>query len=133
MQQFRQVLAFDPGRNVGVALVAADGTLLSVRTDTLAAAVPTAVEPGTAVITGDGTGSAELLALLRKRGLDPVVVDERGTTLAARDLYWRVNPPGWPLRLLPVSLRPQPRDIDGYAAWALALRWLATRASQRMD
>ncbi len=125
MQEVRQVLAFDPGRNVGVALVAADGELLSVRTVTLAEAVEADVEPGTAVIAGDGTGSTDLVAGLRRRGLEPLVVDERGTTLAARDLYWRVNPPGWPLRLLPASLRPQPRDLDGYAAWALALRWLS--------
>lgn len=75
------------------------------------------------VILGDGTGSsawADRLAPL----LPVVLVPERGSTLAARDRYWQLEPPrGW-RRLLPAGLRQPPRDWDDVVAQLLLERWL---------
>jgi hypothetical protein len=76
-----------------------------------------------AVLLGNGTGSAAW----RKR-LEPLapvlLVEERGTTLAARQRYWQLFPPrGW-RRLLPEGLRQPPRDWDDVVAQLLLERHL---------
>ena len=49
---------------------------------------------------------------------------EAGTTLAARQRYWQLEPPrGW-RRLLPEGLRLPPRDIDDVVAQLLLERHL---------
>jgi RNase H-fold protein (predicted Holliday junction resolvase) len=76
-----------------------------------------------AVVLGDGTGSAawrERLAPL----LPVCLVEERGTTLAARERFWQLEPPrGW-RRLLPAGLRQPPRDWDDVVAQLLLERYL---------
>ena len=77
----------------------------------------------TAVVLGDGTGSSSWL-----QRLDPELpvhtVVERGTTLAARERFWDLEPPrGW-RRLLPRGLRQPPRDWDDVVAQLLLERWL---------
>jgi RNase H-fold protein (predicted Holliday junction resolvase) len=53
-----------------------------------------------------------------------ITVDERGTTLAARERYWQLFPAqGW-RRLLPKGLRQPPRDWDDVVAQLLLERWL---------
>lgn len=76
-----------------------------------------------AVVLGDGTGSAAWIKRLSP--LLPVnLVEERGTTLAARERYWQLEPPrGW-RRLLPAGLRQPPRDWDDVVAQLLLERWL---------
>ena len=76
-----------------------------------------------AVVLGDGTGSAAWQA--RLSGLLPVcVVAERGSTLAARERFWQLEPPrGW-RRLLPAGLRQPPRDWDDVVAQLLLERYL---------
>ena len=50
------------------------------------------------------------------------MVPEAGTTLAARQRYWELEPPrGW-RRLLPKGLRVPPRDIDDVVAQLLLER-----------
>jgi hypothetical protein len=76
-----------------------------------------------AVVIGNGTGAGpwrERLAAL----VPVVMVEEQGTTLAARDRYWRLFPPrGW-RRWLPAGLRQPPRDWDDVVAQLLLERWL---------
>ena len=121
----------DPGRNLGVALVSADGALLEAHVltpdelDRLVALARRA--PRVAV--GDGTGSAHVAAALASAGVEFVVVDETGTSLEARTLYFERNPARGLLRLLPTGLRLPPVPTDAYAAWAIALR--ALRAADR--
>lgn len=130
MKSGAEIIALDPGRNLGVAHVTGSGELLSQGVLDLERLRGFELPEGTTILVGDGTGSAAVIGLLADRGVTPELVDERGTTLLARQLYWSHNPPRGLLRLLPVSLRPQPALLDGYAAWALALRWLGHEPAQ---
>jgi hypothetical protein len=77
-----------------------------------------------AVVLGDGTGSRPWRQQLEDWGLRVITVDERGTTLAARERYWQLFPAqGW-RRLLPKGLRQPPRDWDDVVAQLLLERWL---------
>lgn len=71
---------------------------------------------------GDGTGGAKFLARVERFGMKAFSVDEKGTTFAARKLYWRLHRPVWWQRCLPPSLRVPPRVLDDLAAWAIVLR-----------
>jgi hypothetical protein len=71
------------------------------------------------VVLGNGTGSQQWRTKLIELGLAVAMVDERGSTLAARGRYWQLWPPrGWQ-RLLPAGLRLPPRDLDDLAAQLL--------------
>ena len=75
------------------------------------------------MVLGDGTGSG-----VWRRRLEPLLpvelVDERGTTLAARRRYWELFPArGW-RQLLPLGLRQPPRDWDDVVAQLLLERRL---------
>lgn len=119
------VLGVDPGRRIGLAWVAGDGRLLRVAvvddTDLERLDVPT----GAVIALGDGTGSLAVRSRLAASGRAVDLVDERATSEEGRLLYWRDRPAhGW-RRLVPVGFRPPPELLDGYAAYAIALRWLA--------
>jgi RNase H-fold protein (predicted Holliday junction resolvase) len=78
------------------------------------------------VIVGGGTTSREAVERLREAffGLSILVVDERDTTLHARERYWEHYPRrGW-RRLLPASLQIPPGPVDDFAALVLAERVL---------
>jgi len=76
-----------------------------------------------AVVLGNGTGSRDWRQRLEHR-LPVLLVEEGGSTLAARQRYWQLEPPrGW-RRLLPRGLRLPPRDIDDVVAQLLLERWL---------
>jgi len=119
------VVGVDPGRNVGLAWVDAQGALLRAEVVSEADLEHLEVAPEVAVALGSGTGSRAARARLEAAGRVVTLVDERATTEEGRRLYWRSRPArGW-LRCLPVGLRPPPAAIDAYAAYAIALRWLA--------
>ena len=74
-----------------------------------------------AVIMGNGTYHQQVLKELEQylTGIEIGLVEEYGTTLAARELYWQHNKvTGWQ-RLLPPSWRSTP-PLDAYAALAIA-------------
>jgi hypothetical protein len=119
------LVAFDPGRNVGVAFVSAAGELLRKAVVSPEEAASLELPAGATVLVGDGTGSEALVAALRRAGHDPVVVPEEGTTLEAKALYYRDNPPRLLARLVPPGMRSPGRPLDDYAAYAIALRYLA--------
>ena len=66
---------------------------------------------------GNGTSSSEIQKLLY--GLETEVVNEYGSTLAGRKRYWELHRPKGLWRLIPVSLRIPPRNIDDLAAWVI--------------
>lgn len=75
------------------------------------------------VVLGNGTGHRTWQQRLEP-WLAVTLVEERGTTLAARERYWQLEPPrGW-RRLLPAGLRQPPRDWDDVVAQILLERWL---------
>ena len=123
-----RLVAFDPGRHVGVAWVTAGGSLLFGAVIALDDVPRVAVPAGARVLLGDGTGSRALAAALRGLGLRPELVDETGTSEMARLLYWRRHPPRGMGRLVPLGLRLPPRAIDDFAAYAIALRVLGSEA-----
>lgn len=121
------VLAIDPGRDkCGLAVVSRDRVVLHhsiVPRDGLRHAVRSleGQHRPVAIVIGDRTGSQDCRADLSGVVGAPVVpVAEHGTTIRARERYFRDNPPrGW-LSLLPSGLRVPPRPIDDYAAVLLA-------------
>jgi hypothetical protein len=79
------------------------------------------------VVLGNGTGSSSWSPLLQRRNLELTLVDEHGSSLAARHRYWELHPPNLLLRLLPAGLRLPPRDIDDVVAQLLLERCLGKR------
>lgn len=123
------VAALDPGKNVGYALVDEEGRLLDNRVISLSELDRLDLPADAVLVVGDGTGSYAVQKILARRNLKVRRVDERGTSLEARHLYFRDHPPRLPLRWLPQGLWWPPRSIDDYAAYAIALRFLG-RAEQ---
>jgi RNase H-fold protein (predicted Holliday junction resolvase) len=77
------------------------------------------------VALGDGTGSREIASRLRQFKWKIILVNEKGTTLAARELYWRLHDFVLWQRWLPRSLRVPSRNVDDLAAWSIVLHSLA--------
>lgn len=118
--------ALDPGKNVGYALVDVDGQLIDSAVLALAEIQALQFPHDSRIIVGDGTGSYAVQKILARRNLKVERVDERGTSLEGRELYFRDHPPRLPWRLLPRGLWWPPRTIDDYAAYAIALRYLSS-------
>ena len=79
------------------------------------------------VIIGDSTGSKKVKTDLRRhlpsKGI--LVIDEKETTIQARERYWEYNPrKGW-RKFLPATLQVPPEAYDDYAALVLAERVLS--------
>jgi len=80
-----------------------------------------------ALVLGDGTGSRPWGQRLAALKLEVITVPEAGSTLAARQRFWRLEPPqGW-RRLLPEGMRLPPRDYDDVVAQLLLERHLGRR------
>jgi len=133
----RTVLAIDPGSSkCGLAVVHRSnaGRLdlvwrAVVATEELPEAVKQASEehPFTMIIIGNGTRSKEIVGRIREAipSLGILVVDERDTTLKARERYWEHNPrKGW-RRFLPATLQSPPDPVDDFVALILAERVLS--------
>jgi len=125
-------LAIDPGHiKCGLAVLNGDGGIeqravvpAGQLAEALAACPPVAV-----AVVGDGTRSADVLALVRAHAQAGQVLcrDETGTSLLGRARYWRENPPRGLWRLVPTSLRLPPEPFDDWVAVILAERFLAER------
>lgn len=79
------------------------------------------------LVVGSGTTSKGLIAEIRERfpSLAVLTVDEKDTTLQARERYWEHHPRrGW-RKLLPATLQVPPEPVDDFAALILAERVLA--------
>ncbi|MFN6570486.1 pre-16S rRNA-processing nuclease YqgF [Dendronalium sp. ChiSLP03b] len=62
--------------------------------------------------------------------LNIILVDERYTTLEARDRYWQMYPPKGLTKLLPQGMRQPPRPIDDIVAILLIERYLNRLTSE---
>jgi hypothetical protein len=124
------LIALDPGQNLGIAFVEeATGRLLWCEVITLAGLRSLDVPPNSSFVVGDGTGHEKVLKVLQERGVTYTVVDEIDTTLEAKTLYFKDHPPGGLLRFLPRGMWAAPRNLDDYAAYAIALRYLNLKVS----
>ena len=128
------VLGIDPGRRkTGVAALNAQGEILwreIIAPDTLEARLPDLINQWQIerIALGDSTASDDARAQIERAIVDLNVelriVDETGSTLEARGLYWDANPrSGW-RKLVPLSLQEPPQPIDDYAAAIVARRGL---------
>jgi RNase H-fold protein (predicted Holliday junction resolvase) len=133
----KTVLAIDPGSSkCGMALVTRDsaGELNIVwrkiaETAQLLQRMRDAedVHPYELVIVGNGTSSSQIVQTIRENviGKPILVVDEKDTTLHARERYWiNTKRTGW-RRFLPATLQVPPEPIDDFAAYILAERVLS--------
>ncbi len=126
-------LGFDPGKDkCGLAIVDANQQPIwhqvvpsSGVLDQLAAIL--ASEPIDLLIMGDQTAAkiwqAQIAAAFPT--LKIVQVDERYSSLEARDRYWQMYPPQGLARLIPQGMRQPPRPIDDIVAILLVERYLA--------
>jgi len=128
-----RVLAVDPGRQKCGIAACAPGEILAHRVVPLADLASVAQQWTTAfrverVVIGAGTGARGALEALAGLTVPVLVVNEAGTTLAARARYFLDHPPrGW-RRLLPQSLLTPPEPYDDYAAIMLGEAYLAGEA-----
>ena len=78
------------------------------------------------IVVGNGTTSKPLVHEIREAfpSLAILVVDEKETTLQARERYWEHNKRRGFWRIIPSTLIPPPCPIDDYAALVIAERVL---------
>ncbi len=126
------ILAIDPGREkCGLAVLNASAASLEKkivkRGDLEGEVVSLIAKYGVkTIVIGDAGDSKAAEKQLIKLDLKAniVFVPEKNSTLEARRRYWKENPPGGLLRLIPTSLIPLPRPVDDYAAVILGERYL---------
>ncbi|MEA5594603.1 pre-16S rRNA-processing nuclease YqgF [Rivularia sp. UHCC 0363] len=127
------ILGFDPGRDkCGVAVMGLDRQLQyhEVLSSSNAIATIKVLYQKYAIsllVMGDQTTS-KLWKQQIQENLSPTVniilVDERYTSLEARDRYWIMYPPKGFTKLLPAGMRTPPRPIDDIVAILLIERYL---------
>jgi RNase H-fold protein (predicted Holliday junction resolvase) len=125
-------LGFDPGRQkCGVAIVGADRQVqihqIVAVTDAIALVQTWVAQYGVELIVlGDQTASKQWQDQIQAAlpDLEVVRVDERYSSLQARDRYWQMFPPRGLVRLLPIGLREPPRPVDDIVAILLVERYL---------
>jgi RNase H-fold protein (predicted Holliday junction resolvase) len=126
------LLGFDPGKDkCGVAILENDGTIIYHEVVSSSEAVKNIQNlcqkfPATKLIMGDQTTAKTWKKKLEqeKLSLEIILVDERYSTLEARDRYWQMYPPQGLMRLVPQGMREPPRPIDDIVAIVLLERYL---------
>jgi RNase H-fold protein (predicted Holliday junction resolvase) len=129
------ILGFDPGRQkCGLAVMALDRNLYYHQVISSQDAIATIQNlrqqfPISMLVMGDQTTAKEWKQKLSINLSEPeplriILVDERYSTLAARDRYWQMYPPRGLTRLIPQSFRTLARPIDDIVAILLIERYL---------
>ncbi|KPQ33423.1 MAG: hypothetical protein HLUCCA11_18585 [Phormidesmis priestleyi Ana] len=82
--------------------------------------------PVSNIVLGDQTHAKQWLQTLEQLPNAPrvILIDERYSSLEARDRYWQMYPPTGLGKLMPQSLRSIPRPIDDIVAILLIERYL---------
>ncbi|MDZ8051866.1 MAG: pre-16S rRNA-processing nuclease YqgF [Aulosira sp. ZfuVER01] len=127
------ILGFDPGRDkCGLAVIGLDRQLHYHQVVVAKEAIATIETlrqkfPVSLMVMGDQTTAKQWKQRLRQELAEPlniVLIDERYTTLEARDRYWQMYPPKGFTKLLPQGMRQPPRPIDDIVAILLIERYL---------
>ncbi len=127
------ILGFDPGRQkCGIAVMRSDRQVLYhevVPSEQAIATIQSLCQKFSIdrLVIGDQTSSKtwkQQLAAVLNPSLSLVMVDERYSSLEARDRYWQMYPPTGLSRLLPKGMRQPPRPVDDIVAIVLIERYL---------
>ncbi|MEH2291434.1 resolvase [Nostoc sp.] len=127
------ILGFDPGRDkCGLGVMGLDRQLYYHQVLLAKEAIATIETlrqrfPISLMVMGDQTTAQQWRQKLYQELTEPlsiILVDERYTTLEARDRYWQMYPPKGLIKLLPQGLRQPPRPIDDIVAILLIERYL---------
>ena len=127
------ILGFDPGRQkCGLAVMGVDRNLYYHEVISASEAIATIQTlrqqfPISTLVVGDQTSAKEWKQKLSSDLPEPpriILVDERHSTLQARDRYWQMYPPRGLSRLIPEGMRGLPRPIDDIVAILLIERYL---------
>lgn len=127
------ILGFDPGRDkCGVAIMGVDRRLFYHEVVLSADAVEqilrlTQKYPVSLVVMGDQTTAKQWKSQLSgalPEALNIITIDERNSSLEARDRYWQMYPPKGLNKLIPQGMRQPPRPIDDIVAILLIERYL---------
>jgi RNase H-fold protein (predicted Holliday junction resolvase) len=127
------ILGFDPGRQkCGIAVMGLDRSLHFHQVVASAEILTTIAQlyqdfPISLLVMGDQTSAKEWQQQLQTHfpeGLRIITVNERYSSLEARDRYWQMYPPKGLMRLLPEGMRTPPRPVDDIVAIVLIERYL---------
>lgn len=128
------ILGFDPGRDkCGLAVMGNERQLVYHQVVASQDAIATiqqlcqnyAIE---IIVMGDQTTAKNWKQKLSRDlsvSVPIILVDERYSTLEARDRYWQMYPPQGLKRIIPQGMRQPPRPIDDIVAILLIERYLA--------
>jgi RNase H-fold protein (predicted Holliday junction resolvase) len=126
-------LGFDPGKDkCGIAIMDREKTLMFHQVVPSYEAISTISKLAQEfqvqqVILGDQTTAKKWKQELEKSGWSAdkiIMVDERYSSLEARDRYWEMYPPKGLSRLIPQGMRQPPRPVDDIVAIILIERYL---------
>ncbi|MBF2008536.1 MAG: pre-16S rRNA-processing nuclease YqgF [Chlorogloeopsis fritschii C42_A2020_084] len=127
------ILGFDPGKDkCGLAVMGLDRQLHYHQVVPSNNAIATIDKlrqkyPISLIVMGDQTTAKKWKQQLQQElseQLKIVLVNERYTSLEARDRYWQMYPPQGLTKLLPKGMRTPPRPIDDIVAILLIERYL---------
>jgi RNase H-fold protein (predicted Holliday junction resolvase) len=127
------ILGFDPGRDkCGLAVMGREQQLLYHQVVASQEAIATIQQlcqqfPIETILMGDQTTAKswkQKIVRDLEASVPIVLVDERYSSLEARDRYWQMYPPKGIQRLIPQGLREPPRPIDDIVAILLIERYL---------
>ena len=134
MTEVKIYLGFDPGRDkCGVAVVDSQGKIYEHRVVLSPEAIAGLQEFQSRynlarVIMGNQTTAKtwkKQLEVALNPALEVVLVDERNSSLQARDRYWEMYPPRGLQRLIPQGMRLPPVPVDDIVAILLVERYLS--------
>ena len=127
------ILGFDPGRDkCGLAVMGKNQQLFYHQVVASQEAVATIQKlsqefPLETIVMGNGTTANSWKKQINQnltQALVIALVDERYSTLEARDRYWQMYPPQGLQRLIPQGLRQPPRPVDDIVAIILIERYM---------
>ncbi|WGV28278.1 pre-16S rRNA-processing nuclease YqgF [Halotia branconii] len=127
------ILGFDPGKDkCGLAVIGLDRQLYYHQVVPAKEAIATIETlrqrfPVSLLVMGDQTTAKRWKQQLYQELAEPlniILVNERYSTLEARDRYWQMYPPQGLTKLLPKGMRQPPRPIDDIVAILLIERYL---------
>ncbi|MBD2594152.1 pre-16S rRNA-processing nuclease YqgF [Nostoc spongiaeforme FACHB-130] len=127
------ILGFDPGKDkCGLAVMGLDRQLHYHQVVPASAAIASIETlrqqyPVSLLVMGNQTTAKQWKQKLQQellQTLNIMLVDERYSTLEARDRYWQMYPPQGLTKLLPKGMRQPPRPIDDIVAILLIERYL---------